>query len=211
MEYISSVSLCLITLKNPTVKSKKLHKVAFAELSPEHSDSSLLNTGNGQHLSVTEASQQPGYVEKLYNGRLLKLLCDVCRLCLEEFTQANSFAHQILLSKLVPEFASVQLVRILNDTSGNPSSSFSDDSSDYCALSEQFVKHTLFCWMKLPCKTFGSTSNGQSMTDLKSVFSDSRSVEHVLNIFCGIIKPLPVDKQEDLVSQAVQVSCINPS
>ena len=206
MEHISSVSLCLITLKNPTVKCKKLHKVAFAELSPKHSDSSLLKTGNGQHLSVTEASQEPDFVENLYNGRLLKLVCDICGLCLEEVTQANSFEHLIFLSKLVPQFASVQLVRILNNTSGNPSSLISDDSNDYCTLSEQFVKHTLFCWMKLPCKTFASTSKDQSMADLKSVFSDSRSVEHVLNIFCGIIKPLPEDKQEDLVSQAVQVS-----
>lgn len=200
LEYISSLSQCLVALKSPYVRSKKKFKVAFVESSSEHLDNPSLSTGNGlcgkEHNSANVISKWLSGVENLYNGCLLKLVCDVCRLCLDEVTQESSFEHLILLSLLVPHFVSTQLIQTLNN-----SSEFSSSDHDFCALSKQFVTNTMFHWMKLPYEQV--SSGNQDKENLNSVFTDSRSVGHVITIFCSIITPLPVDQQEELVSEAI--------
>ena len=186
------------------MRSKRKHKVAFVESSSEHLDNPSLSTGNGlcgkEHNSADVISKWLSGVENLYNGCLLKLVCDVCRLCLDEVTQESSFEHLILLSLLVPYFVSTQLIQTLNN-----SNEFSSSDHDFCALSKQFVTNTMFHWMKLPYEQV--SSGNQDKENLNSVFTDSRSVGHVIIIFCSIITPLPVDQQEELVSEAILVSC----
>lgn len=207
-EYIASVSHCLITLKNPTTKNKKQHKVAFIESLPDHLNSIPSDTGSvlpsEKCYSVTDTQTEPVDVENLYNGCLLDLVCNVCNLCLDEIIQKNSLMHLSLLSWLVPHFTSEQLIRTLNKTSERTSRSVSVDGNNYCELSEQFISQTLFPWMTLSC---GQLFPGdQSNHDLSGAFTDSKSVEYVITIFCGIVRILPVEKQEELVSRALQVS-----
>ena len=207
-EYISSVSHCLVTLKSPTTKNKNQHKVAFIESSPEHLNSIPSDTESvlprEKCHSLTDTQTGPVDVENLYNGCLLDLVCNVCNLCLDEIIQKNSLMHLSLLSWLVPHFTSAQLIRTLNKTSEHTSSSVSVDGNNYCELSEQFISHTLFPWMALSC---GQLFHGdQSNRDVSGIFTDSKSVEYVITIFCGIVRTLPVEKQEELVSRALQVS-----
>lgn len=198
----------MVTLKSPTTKEKKQHKVAFTESSSEQSDSISSNDGSGlpseKCHSLTNSSTTPTDVDKLYNGCLLELVCNVCTLCLDKVSQTNSVVHLNLLSCLVPHFTSTQLIKTLYNASECSSSSISLDEDNYCTLSEQFLNHILFPWIKLSCEQFLSID--QRGQDISGVFTDVRSVDYVIAIFCGIIRTLPVGKQEELVSKSLQVS-----
>ena len=201
------MSHCLVSLKNPTTKKKKQHKVAFTEYSSEPLSSFSCNYESvlpdekchSMNLSTVD-------VEKLYNGCLLDLVCSVCTLCLDEISQNNSLMHLNLLSRVVPHFTSMQLLRTLNKTGDHSSSSVSSDGDSYCNLSEQFLNLTLFSWIKLSHEQF--LSSEKSEQDVSGVFTDSKSVDYIIAIFCGIIRILPVEKQEELVSKSLRVSIV---
>lgn len=197
------MSHCLVTLKSPTTKRKKQHKVAFTESSSEPFGSISSNHGSvlshEKCHSLTNSLSGPADVERLYNGHLLDLVCNVCTLCLEEISQKNSVVHINLLSCLIPDFTSTKLLKALNKTGEHSSMSLDDD--DYSILCERFLQHTLFPWIKLSGKQF--LSSEQSVGD---VFTDSKSVDCFITIFCGIIRTLPVERQEELVSKSLQVS-----
>lgn len=211
MEHIFAVSHCLITLKSPTTKNKKQQKVAFMEsLSEQFSRSSFGSVLPSEKChSLTSLSPRPDGVEKLYNGCLLDLVCNVCTLCIDEITQENSLMHLSLLSLLIPHFTSTKLLKTLIQISEESSISLSMDDNSYYTLSGQFLSHTLFPWMNLSSEQFSSCD--QSKDDASSVFRESKSAEYVIAIFCGIITTLPVEKQEGLVSRALQVSLIGSS
>lgn len=141
-------------------------------------------------------------VEKLYCGCLLDLVCHICTLCLDEISQKNSLKHLNLLSRLVPHFTSTRLMRTLTRTGEHSSRLTSVDEDNYRSLSECFLNGTLFSWINVSCEPFLSDTNGD---DASGGFKDNKSVDYVITIFCGIIKPLPLEKQEDLVSKYLQV------
>lgn len=142
-------------------------------------------------------------VEKLYCGCLLDLVCDICTLCLNEISQKNSPKHLNLLSRLVPYFTSTRLVRTLTRTGEHSSRLTSGYEDTYCILSERFLNGTLFSWLNVSCEPFLSDTNGG---DASGGFNDNKSVDYVITIFCGIIKTLPIEKQEELVSKYLQVN-----
>lgn len=141
-------------------------------------------------------------VEKLYCGCLLDLVCHICTLWLDEISQKNSLKHLNLLSRLVPHFTSTRLMRTLTRTGEHFSRLTSVDEDNYRSLSECFLNGTLFSWINVSCEPFLSDTNGD---DASGGFKDNKSVDYVITIFCGIIKPLPLEKQEDLVSKYLQV------
>lgn len=202
-ELIYSVSHCLVTLKCPSKKKKKQHKVAFTELSPsEQFDNDSSESANPPSESLTSSVS----VEGLYNGSLLDLVCHICSLCLDEISQNNSLLHLKLLSCLVPHFTSTKLMKTLLDKTSEQSSICSvPDNNNYAMLSEQFLHHTIFPWIKSSlehCLACGETGN------VSGVFTDSRSVDYFIAIFCGIIRTLPFVKQVELVSESLQVRCL---
>ena len=207
MDHISAVSHCLITLKSPTTRNKKQQKVAFMESLSEQF--STISTGSvlpsERCHSLINSSPTAADVEKLYNGCLLDLVCNVCTLCIDEITQENSLQHLNLLSLLIPHFTSTKLLKTLNQTSEESSISSSMDDNNYYTLSGQFLSRTLFPWMKLSSEQISSCDQKKHVS---SVFTEGKSVEYVIAIFCGIIRTLTVDKQEGLVSRAFQVSLI---
>ena len=141
-------------------------------------------------------------VEKLYCDCLLDLVCAICTLCLDEISQKNSLKHLNLISRLVPHFTSTRLMRTLTRTGEHSSRLTSVDEDNYCSLSECFLNGTLFSWINVSCEPFLSDTNGD---DASGGFKDNKSVDYVITIFCGIIKPLPLEKQEELVSKYLQV------
>lgn len=70
------------------MRSKKKFKVVFVESFFEYLDNFLFSIGNGlcgkEYNFVNVILKWLFGVENLYNGCLLKLVCDVCRLCLDE-------------------------------------------------------------------------------------------------------------------------------
>ena len=139
-------------------------------------------------------------VERLYSGCLLDLVCNICTLCMNEITKNNSVVHLKLLSSLIPDFTSTKLVKSLLDSSnGPPTTLFTSENDDYSILCEEFLLHTLFPWIK------SSLPGNENVT---CVFMDSRSVDYLINILCGIITALPIVKQVELVSESLQVSCL---
>ena len=201
-EVINSVSHCLVTLKCPCNKKKKQHKVAFTELSPsEPHDNNSSESGKCNPLS--EPLTGSVSVEELYNGYLMELVCNICSLCLDKISENNSLLHLKLLSCLVPHFTSAKLMKtLLNKTSQRAEL----DNNNYSVLSEQFVNHTLFPWIKLSfehCLPCGETGH------VSGVFTNSRSVDYLIAIFCGIITTLSLVKQVELVSESLQVRCLH--
>lgn len=196
-EVVNSVSHCLVMLKCPTKKKKKQHRVAFMELlSSEPLDSSEAD----QCLPYSDSRVTLVNVERLYNGCLLDLVCNICTLCMNEITKNNSVVHLKLLSSLIPDFTSTKLVKSLLDSSnGPPTTLFTSENDDYSILCEEFLLHTLFPWIK------SSLPGNENVT---CVFKDSRSVDYLINILCGIITALPIVKQVELVSESLQVSCL---
>ena len=196
-EVVNSVSHCLVMLKCPTKKKKKQHRVAFMELlSSEPLDSSEAD----QCLPYSDSRVTLVNVERLYNGCLLDLVCNICTLCMNEITKNNSVVHLKLLSSLIPDFTSTKLVKSLLDSSnGPPTTLFASENDDYSILCEEFLLHTLFPWIK------SSLPGNENVT---CVFKDSRSVDYLINILCGIITALPNVKQVELVSESLQVSCL---
>lgn len=205
-ELINSVSHCLVTLKCPSKKKKKQHKVAFTELSPskQFDDDS---SESGKCLPLNESLMSSVNVEGLYNGSLLDLVCNICSLCLDEISQNNSLLHLKLLSCLVPHFTSTKLMKTLLDKTSEQSSICSVlDNNNYSVLSERFLHHTLLPWIKSSlehCLACGETGN------VSGVFTDSRSVDYLIAIFCGIIRTLSFVKQVELVSESLKVRCLH--
>ena len=93
-------------------------------------------------------------------------------------------------------------MRTLTRTGEHSSRLTSVDEDNYRSLSECFLNGTLFSWINVSCEPFLSDTNGD---DASGGFKDNKSVDYVITIFCGIIKPLPLEKQEDLVSKYLQV------
>lgn len=197
-EIVNSVSHCLVTLKCPSKKKKKQHKVAFMELS---SAEPFESSESGKCLPLSDCLTASVDVERLYNGCLLDLVCNICTLCLDETTQNNSLVHLKLLSSLVPDFTSTKLIKtLLKNSIGQPTICLAPENDNYPVLSEQFLRHSLFPWIK---SSFPETENDSC------VFKDSRSVDYLIAILCGIITTLPLVKQVELVSESLQVSCLN--
>ena len=199
---VDSMSHCLVTLKFPSKKKKKHLKVAFTGPSSEllDNDSSEIE----KRYSSSESFAGSVDVEILYNGCLLDLVCKTCSLCVDEISQNNSLLHLKLLSGLVPHFTSTKLMKtLLEKTTSEQSSICSElDNDNYSELSEQFLRHTLFPWIK---SSLENVLSGGDIGHVSGVFTDRRSVDYLIAIFCGIIRTLPFVKQVELVSQSLQV------
>ena len=132
------MSLCLVTLKLPSKKKKKLNKVAFMEPSSESFDKDSSEVE--KRYTCSESFTGSVDVETLYNGCLLDLVCNACSLCLDEISQNNSLLHLKLLSALVPHFTATKLMKtVLERTISEHSSIHSVlDNDKYSELSEQF-------------------------------------------------------------------------
>ena len=200
-EVVNSVSHCLVTLKLPSKNKKKQLKVAFMEPSSEpfDNDSSEIQ----KRCSSMESFAGTVDVENLYNGCILDLVCNACSLCLDEISQNNSLLHLKLLSRLVPHFTSTKLMKTLLEKTGSEQSSVCSepDNDNYSELSEQFLTRTLFCWIE-------NVSFGGDIGQVSGVFSDRRSLDYLISVFCGIVRTLPIVKQVDLVSQSLQVRLV---
>ena len=196
------MSLCLVTLKLPSKKKKKLNKVAFMEPSSESFDKDSSEVE--KRYTCSESFTGSVDVETLYNGCLLDLVCNVCSLCLDEISQNNSLLHLKLLSALVPHFTSTKLMKTLLERTISEHSAINSvlDNDKYSELSEQFLNYTLFPWIK------SSLSVGD-INQVCGVFTDSKSVDYLIAIFCGIVRTLPFVKQVELVSQSLQVRLIS--
>lgn len=203
-EVVNSVSHCLVTLKFPSKKKKKQLKVAFTEPSSESFDSNLSETEKRYSWSESFTAVD---VESLYNGCLLDLVCNTCSLCLDEISQDNSLLHLKLLSGLVPHFTSTKLMKTLLEKTTSEQSSICSvlDNDNYSELSEQFLNHMLFPWIKSSLKNYLS---GGNISHVSGVFTDRRSVDYLIAIFCGIVRTLPFVKQVQLVTQSLQVRLI---
>lgn len=200
-EVVNSVSRCLVTLKFPSKKKKKQLKVAFTEPSSEPFGN--VSAEIEKHYLSNESLTGSVDVESLYNGCLLDLVCHTCSLCLDEISQNNSLLHLKLLSCLVPHFTSTKLVKTLLDKTSEQSSICSVlDCDNYSELSEQFLNHTLFPWIKLSLEHFLFVGK---IDRVSGVFTDSKSVDYLIAVFCGIVRTLPFVKQVELVSQSLQV------
>ena len=199
---MNAVSHCLVTLKFPSKKKKKQLKVAFTEPSSESFDNRTSETE--KRYSWSESFTGSLDVESLYNGRLLDLACNTCSLCLEEISQNNSLLHLKLLSGLVPHFTSTKLMKTLLERTTSEQSSICSvlDSNNYFELSEQFLNHTVFPWIKSSLENF---LPGEDIGHVVCVFTDSKSVDYLIAIFCGIVRTLAFEKQVELVSQSLQV------
>ena len=201
-ELVNSVSHCLVTLKFPSKKKKKQHKVAFMEPSSQSfdNDSSEIVKGCTWSESFTGSVD----VQNFYSGCLLDLVCNACSLCLDEMSQNNSLLHLKLLSGLVPHFTSTKLMKtLLERTISEYSSIYSLlDNDNYSELSEQFLNYTLFPWIK---SSHENLLSGGHINQVSGVFTDSKSVDYLIAIFCGIVRTLPFVKQVELVSQSLQV------
>ncbi|KAJ7383932.1 listerin E3 ubiquitin protein ligase 1 [Desmophyllum pertusum] len=197
-DVVNSVSHCLVTLKCPSNKKKRQQKVAFTEMS------SSAQFGNdsceSRKCHPSSESLTAGSVETLYNGCLLHLVCNICSLCLNEISQNNSLSHLKLLSCVVPHFTSTKLIKtLLKNTSEQSSTPAGSDS--YSLLTGQFVNHTLFPWIK---SCHEQSLSGHDIGNVSGVFTDNRSVDYIIAIFCGIIRTLPFVKQVELVSESLQ-------
>ena len=204
-EVVNSVSHCLVTLKFPSKKKKKQLKVAFIEPSSESFDNDSPETE--KRCPSRESFTGSVDVKSLYNGCLLDLVCNTCSLCLDEISQNNSLLHLKLLSGLVPHFTSTKLIKTLLERTTSEHSSICSvlDNNNYCELSEQFLNHTLFPWIK---SSLESVLSGGNIGHDIGVFADSKSVDYLIAIFCGIVRTLPFVKQVELVSQSLQVRLI---
>ena len=204
-EVVNYVSHCLVTLKFPSKKKKKQLKVVFMEPSSESFDNDSSETE--KRCSSRESFTGSVDVESLYNGCLLDLVCNTCSLCLDEISQNNSLLHLKLLSGLVPHFTSTKLIKtFLKRTTSEHSSICSVlDNNNYCELSEQFLNHTLFPWIK---SSLESVLSGGNIGHDIGVFADSKSVDYLIAIFCGIVRTLPFVQQVERVSQSLQVRLI---
>ena len=201
-DIVNSVPHCLVSLKSPSNKKKKRHKVAFTELSPSE-QLDIHSCESGECQSLSESSTVPVDVEGLYNGYLLDLVCNICSQCLDEISENNSLLHLQLLSCLVPHFSSTKLMKTLLDKTSEQSSICSMlDINDYPVLSEQFLHWTLFPWIKSFHERFVSN---EETAHVSGVFTGSRTVDYLIVIFCGVIRTLPVVKQVELVSESLQV------
>lgn len=193
---------CLVTLKLPSKKKKKLHKVAFMEPPSESFDKDSSEVE--KRYTCSESFTGSVDVETLYSGCLLDLVCNVCSLCLDEISQNNSLLHLKLLSALVPHFTSTKLMKTLLERTISEHSAINSvlDNDKYSELSEQFLNYTLFPWIK-------SSLSGGDINQVCGVFTDSKSVDYLIAIFCGIVRTLPFVKQVKLVSQSLQVRLIS--
>ncbi|XP_022804416.1 E3 ubiquitin-protein ligase listerin-like [Stylophora pistillata] len=195
-DVVNSVCHCLVTLKFPTKKKKKKkqHRVAFMELSSsEQVDSAETDQCSSIQSDFIATSVN---VEKLYKGCLLDLVCNICTLCMDEIAQNNSTVHLKLLSSLIPHFTSTKLVKfLLENSQGQPTTLLTFENDNYCILCENFLHHTLFPWIK---------SSLPGNENDSSVFKDSRSVDYLISILCGIITALPLVKQVEFVSESLQ-------
>ena len=204
-EVVNSMSHCLVTLKFPSKKKKKLQKVSFMEPSSESfdKDSSEIE----KRYTWSESFTGSVDVESLYNGSLLDLVCNACSLCLDEMSQNNSLLHLKLLSGLVPHFTSTKLMKTLLERTISEHSSICSvlDNDNYFELSEQFLIYTLLPWIK---SSLVNLLSGGDMNQVSGVFTDRKSVDYLITIFCGIVRTLPFVKQVELVSQSLQVRLI---
>ena len=199
------MSHCLVTLKFPSKKKKKPHKVAFIEPSSE-----LFNKDSSEtekRYTWSESFTGSVDVESLHNGCLLDLVCNACSLCLDEISQNDSLLHLKLLSALVPHFTSTKLMKTLLEKTASEHSSICSvlDNDNYSELSEQFLSYTLFPWIK---SSLANLRSGGYINQVSGVFMDSKSVDYLIAIFCGIVRTLPFVKQVELVSQSLQVRLI---
>ena len=200
-EVVNSVSHCLVTLKFPSKKKKKQHKVTFREPSSEGFDKD--SSESEKRYTWSESFTGSVDVESLYNACLLDLVCNACSLCLDEMSQNNSLLHLKLLSGLVPHFTSTKLMKTLLERTISEHSSICSVlySDNYSELSEQFLNYTLFPWIKSSLENLP----GGHINQVIGVFTDSKSVDYLITIFCGIVRTLPFVKQVELVSQSLQV------
>ena len=91
---------------------------------------------------------------------------------------------------------------LLEKTKSEQSSVCSEpDNDNYSELSEQFLTRTLFCWIE-------NVPFGGDIGQVSGVFSDRRSLDYLISVFCGIVRTLPIVKQVDLVSQSLQVRLV---
>ena len=79
------------------------------------------------------------------------------------------------------------------------------DNDNYSELSEQFLSYTLFPWIK---SSLANLRSGGHINQVSGIFTDSKSVDYLIAIFCGIVRTLPFVKQVELVSQSLQVRLI---
>ena len=194
---MESICHCLVSLKSPSKKKTK-PKVAFAETPTSSSsrDQRTVRQPDITQLPVNTLMSELIDVERLYDGRLIDLVCTICTSCLVEIRKEGCLLHMKLLACLVPTFVCSKLLNSLIKEHSEHCNDSAPTSSSYDELCCFLIFSVLLPWM-----------NGFQEQAARGETYNRKFLEFIVDIVCGVARTLPEDRQTEVISSILKVFC----